>query len=202
MSYPSFYNNINNSFIHIQDILVDAVNNRYSPFRTMNIGYINDNVPMSRVVVLRHCETDLSFLQFHTDYRSPKIKALTKNHFISALFYDHTTKLQLSINGKAQIHYKDTVAEKAWEKTQILSRRCYLSLNPPSTLIPEADAGFDSKFMNNTQTLAETEAGYDNFAVVRIYINQIDWLYLHAHGNRRIIFTPSNKGFDGQWYAP
>lgn len=202
MIYPDFYNSIPKSLQYIRKSLTHGFLNRQSAFRTMNLCYIYDNKPYCRTVVLRDCHDDLLYLQCHTDYRSPKIQALRENNQIAAHFYDSHSKIQITLNGTANIHYKDDIAKKAWDNTQVLSRRCYLSQLPPSYITTEADTGFDVKFINNTQNYADTEIGYDNFSVIRIMLQKIDWLYLHAHGNRRIIFTKNTTEFKGQWCIP
>ncbi len=202
MSYPDFYNSIPLTFETIQQCLTQGVSDRNSHFRTMNLSYINQNMPFCRTVVLREYDADLAYLQYHTDYRSPKIQALSENNNVAVHFYDSQSKIQMSMNGLAIIHHKDDIAENAWQKTQILSRRCYLSQYAPTTLVSEPHNGFDEKFKGNTQTYADTHIGYDNFSVVRIMIKTIDWLYLHMHGNRRIIFTNDTTGFNGQWCIP
>lgn len=202
MQYPQFYNSIALTFDHIRHILTNSYTNRNSPFRTMNICYNDTQRPYCRTVVLRYCDNNLSYLQCHTDYRSPKISALQQNPHIALHFYDPQSKVQISMNGTATIHYMNDIAKTAWKKTQTLSRRCYLTPLPPSTLIPEPHSGFDDKFTNNTQTSEETEQGYHNFSVIRVEIQQIDWLYLHSHGNRRIIFTKNNAEFHGSWCIP
>jgi pyridoxamine 5'-phosphate oxidase len=202
MQYPQFYNSIPLTFDHMCDVLTNSYQNRNSPFRTMNICYIDTQKPYCRSVVLRHCDDNLVYLQFHTDYRSPKINALQQNPEIALHFYDSPSKTQITMNGIATIHYMNDISETSWAKTQTLSRRSYLTHLPPSTLIPEPHSGFDNKFIDNTQTPKETEQGYDKFAVVRVDIQKIDWVYLHAHGNRRIIFTKNDTEFNGSWCIP
>jgi len=206
MSYPEFYNSIPQSLDHLKSLISQGISSRHTPFRTMNLCYIKDNTPVCRTVVIRQSDPDLSFIQCHSDYRSPKIKALMQHNQVAFHCYDSTSKVQLSMNGTAKVHYQDAITEQSWDKTQILSRRCYLSPLAPSSLITEPSAGFDPEFINNTQTKEDTHIGYDNFAVIRVHLHQIDYLYLHKHGNRRIVFTKNkpmtDSSFDGTWCIP
>jgi hypothetical protein len=168
----------------------------------MNIAYVSDNIPYCRAVVLRYCHDDLSYLQFHTDYRASKIKNLTDNPNIALNFYDHKAKMQLSMNGTTCVHYMNDVTQAAWHKTQFLSRQCYLETNPPN--ISLCDPALYHK--NKVKNIIETEHGYYHFAVIKIIIDKIDFLYLHGNGNRRIIFTKDdnkdNDIFRGEWSVP
>jgi len=203
MSLPEFYNSISFSYEYIKTQLLDAMGNRKNGLRTMQLCYIKGETPFCRTVVLRHCAPDLSSLHCHSDYRSPKVKAMMSKPNVSIHFYDPALKIQLSMNGMSEIQYKNAITEASWEKTQTLSRRCYLSRNAPSDLLKEPNAGFAEKFENNTQTKEETEIGYDNFCVIKTYIHQIDYLYLHKLGNRRILFQKdAHNEFAGQWLAP
>ena len=51
----------------------------------------------SRVVVLRKFDPINMILNFHTDYRSPKVSNLKKNNKSMLVFYDHKLKIQMRI---------------------------------------------------------------------------------------------------------
>jgi hypothetical protein len=165
----------------------------------MNIAYVDNNIPYCRTVVVRECATDMSYIRFHTDYRSPKIGILKQNPKIAVHFYSLDHKIQLSMNGTASIYYMDKITADAWHKTQFISRQCYLTPNAPSNRCDEPLLYRD----NAKDTLFDTEQGYYNFAVIKILIKKIDFLYLHIHNNRRIIFTKNEANqFDGVWCNP
>ena len=44
--------------------------------------------------------------------------------------------------------------------------------------------------------------GYDNFALVEIKIENIEWLYLHRHGHRRALFKRNNEELTKEWLTP
>jgi pyridoxamine 5'-phosphate oxidase len=200
VDYPEFYNSIEKSWEHISHTLPNAYKNRNNPFRTMNVAYVDNNIPFCRTVVLRECASDMSCLQFHTDYRSPKIKILQKNPNIAVHLYSAKDKMQLSINGVANIHYRDSITQDAWHKTQFLSRKCYLTPHVPSDLSNTPLDYID----HNQKSLFDTEQGYYNFAVIRIAVQKIDFLYLHIHNNQRIIFSKDTQTntFQGVWCNP
>ena len=41
----------------------------------------------------------------------------------------------------------------------------------------------------------------ENFIIITVHINKIDWLYLSSKGHKRIKFI-SQDNFKGQWIAP
>ena len=51
----------------------------------------------SRVVVLRKFDPSGMTLNFHTDFRSPKVPNLKKNSSSQFVFYDHKLKIQMRI---------------------------------------------------------------------------------------------------------
>ena len=199
-----FYNHIDESWAHTQSLLVRAIKDRTSPLRTGNIAYIEGHKPQIRTVVLRHVSDDLTQLGFHTDYRSPKVRALLENPNIQMHFYAPSEKTQLIAEGSVQLHYKDDMAQAAWDKTQILSRRCYLSEESPSTISAVPTSGFPDEFKKNNQTEQDTLGGYDNFCVVHLNITHWDRLYLSHTGNRRIAFSWDQKQekFNAEWLVP
>ena len=82
---PAYYENL----VEIQNkywsMLDDAVTNRSSPFRIPVFMCANQNEIDGRIVVLRKSDRKNNLLQFHTDFRSLKVKILkkkiTKHHY-------------------------------------------------------------------------------------------------------------------------
>ena len=44
--------------------------------------------------------------------------------------------------------------------------------------------------------------GEENFSVIDIMIDQLEWLYLHASGHRRALFSWQNDHLTATWLAP
>ena len=83
-------------------MLDDAVINRASPFRIPVFMCANQDEIDGRIVVLRKSDRENNLLQFHTDFRSPKVDILKKNNKASLLFYDKEEKSnsELRLNAK------------------------------------------------------------------------------------------------------
>ena len=71
---PAYYENLEEIQNKYWSMLDDAVTNRGSPFRIPVFMCANQNEIDGRIVVLRKSDRKNNLIQFHTDYRSSKIK--------------------------------------------------------------------------------------------------------------------------------
>ena len=195
--------NTNEIFEDIKKNLTLGVKNRKHSFHTPVFCNIDDQKTIeSRVVVLREFDSHNMILNFHTDFRSPKISGLMKNNNSIFVFYDQKLKVQLRIKTLSSINNQNIVTERMWRKTKLVSRKCYLTQKPPSSVTSLPEDGIDDNLKGKEPTLEESEKGYKNFTVVENKIHQIDWLHLAASGHRRlkIILTDGAPSF--HWLIP
>jgi len=186
----------------IWSMLEDAVLNRKSDFRTPIFISSNNDEPDGRVVVLRGADKNQYSLSFHSDYRSNKVNLLMQNPKGALVFYDKKEKIQLRIKVECSINFKNNISKKAWEKTQQISRKCYLASLAPGTKLEEPGSSIDKKFEAFEYSFEESEMGEDNFCVVTCKIISIEWLYLSVKGHRRakIYFDKQENHFN--WLVP
>ena len=184
----------------IWSLLIDAVKNRSSEFRTPVLICGNDKDLDGRVVVLRKADQQNNFIQYHSDIRSSKIEKIKKNPNCSILFYGKEEKIQLRIKAECAVNHDNEITKESWEKTGHISRKCYLVTNSPGTESEKPTSGLDNKFDNFNFTKEESEAGYKNFCVIRCNIKSIEWLYLAAKGHRRALFDFENN--KKNWLVP
>jgi len=184
----SYYEDFKEIEKKIWSLLVRAVNDRNSEFRTPVFICGNDNDLDGRVVVLRKADEKNNFIQYHSDIRSSKIEKIKKNPNCSILFYGKKEKIQLRIKAECKINYNNDITKDSWEKTGHISRKCYLVTNGPGTISTKPTSGLDNKFDNFDFTKEESEEGYKNFCVIRCEVKSIEWLYLAAKGHRRAFF--------------
>ena len=109
----SYYEDFSEIEKKIWSLLVDAVKNRSSEFRTPVFICGNDKDLDGRVVVLRKADQQNNFIQYHSDIRSSKIEKIKKNPNCSILFYGKEEKIQLRITGKARYSSAPTTAPTA-----------------------------------------------------------------------------------------
>jgi 3-hydroxyisobutyrate dehydrogenase len=171
----------------IKQQLIDGVRNRNNPYHYITIASVNEESPEIRMVVNRLVDFDKRLINFHTDFRSPKINQLKQNPNVGLLFYNIETKMQLRIKAVANIHHKDEVAKEKWEKTRNLSRLCYMhQLTPGSEVVCDWEK---NKALDN----GTNKEGYENFAVISCKFSSIDCMILGHENHRRFLFEWSDK---------
>jgi pyridoxamine 5'-phosphate oxidase len=175
-----------------------------NPMHYMGVATYGTEGINLRTVVLRHANPDIKTLRFHTDTRSRKWQDLQADPRVSLLLYDNPEKTQLRLTGIAQIHTDDAIAEEAWEKTALSSRRCYLSLAAPSAASELPTSGLPDSFIDAEPSIEESLMGRTHFGVVVAQVQSLDWLNLNAHGHRRAKFTYDDSGaLNGStWLVP
>ena len=197
----SYYEDFSEIEKKLWSLLVEAVKDRSSEFRTPVFICGNDKDLDGRIVVLRKADQKNNFIQFHSDIRSPKIEKIKKNPNCSMLFYGKKEKIQLRLKIECEVNFNNEITKKSWEKTGHVSRKCYLVNNGPGTVSEKPTSGLNGKFDNFDFTKEESEEGYKNFSVIRCKIKSIEWLYLAAKGHRRaLISLEGSKKFT--WLVP
>ena len=197
----SYYEDFNEIEKKLWSLLIRAVNDRSSEFRTPVFICGDKNSLDGRVVVLRKVDEKNISLQFHSDIRSTKIDIIKKNPNSSLLFYGKKEKIQLRMKVESNLHYNDEITKESWNKTGHISRKCYLVTDGPGTESKKPTSGLDNKFDNFDFTKEESEEGYKNFCVIKCKIKSIEWLYLAAKGHRRaLIKFQGSKKFT--WLIP
>jgi len=197
---PAYYENLEEIQNKYWSMLDDAVTNRASPFRIPVFMCAHQDEIDGRIVVLRKSDRANNLLQFHTDFRSPKVDILKKNNKASLLFYDKEEKIQLRVKVDCEINNQNSTTEESWKKTQHISRRCYLTDSPPGTNSGNPTSGMISKLEDFDYTMEQSEEGFKNFTVIKCKIKSIEWLYLAAKGHRRAKFDLENK--KNAWLVP
>ncbi len=197
---PAYYENFEEIKNKYWSMLEDAVSNRASSFRIPVFICSHQDEVGGRIVVLRKSDRENNLLQFHTDFRSPKVEILKNNNKASLLFYDKEEKIQLRVKVNCEINNQNSITEESWKKTQHISRRCYLTDSPPGTSSENPTSGMISKLEDFDYTMDQSEEGFKNFTVIKCNIKSIEWLYLAAKGHRRAMFDIENT--KESWLVP
>ena len=197
---PAYYEDFTEIKKKIWSMLDDAVTNRSSQFRipTFICGHNNDID--GRIVVLRKSDQQNNLVQFHSDIRSDKIELLKNNPNAALLFYDKDEKIQVRLKVNCIINHENDITKSSWEKTQHISRKCYLVDNGPGTESDVPTSGLKPELDNFDYTKEQSEEGYKNFTVIQCKIKSIEWLYLAAKGHRRAKFDLKNN--KDTWLVP
>ena len=183
--------------------LKKGVKDRRHGFHTPVFSNINEKGLLnSRVVVLRQFDSNKMKINFNSDARSNKINGLKLNTKTNFLFYDQKIKIQLRITTDSKIYYNNDIAEQAWSKSSLSSRKCYLTEDAPGTIKASATDGLPTHLTGIEPTRDESEKGYANFSVVSNQIQSIDWLYLSASGHRRLLIKINGNQNNYKWLIP
>jgi len=187
----------------IKNLLSIAVKDRRNPYHTPVFSNISNSIQTeSRIVVLRKFDEKNLILNFHTDYRSPKIQDLEKNKNSSFLFYNPIIKIQIRIKTISTIHNQDIISKESWELTNLSSRKCYLAQKKPSSETFKPEDGIPNHLNGVDPSKDESERGYKNFVVIQNKIEKIDWLHLAFTGHRRLNIICKNNILSFNWLIP
>ena len=191
MNITENHNNTNEIYENIWKCLDKGVNDRLSDYHTFSLATSPKNIVEVRTVVLRGYDRKNQSIIFHTNNLTNKISEIQNNPSVGALFYDRKEKVQIRLNGDAVISNMDQYCKERWDKMSSQSQECYYQNISPGKNI-ESPGIVKNKLENKLS---------ENFTVVTININKIDWLYLSSAGHTRVKFL-KNNGFIGQWIAP
>lgn len=173
--------------------LVRATVDKKHAFRFATLGTIASDGPRIRMIVLREANFQQRCLTFYTHYLSPKVKQLSVEKAVSCLFWNDRHMVQLRMQGQAQVHYQDSISELHWGKVPEFRRFEYTNPVAPGFEIDAADE------IRQHQGAAETT---HYFAVIRVFIDQIDWLKLGRAGHKRASFQWTAEAWQGSWVLP
>lgn len=197
---------MNEVFESLDAVLADAVarleqaaRDRRSAMHVPVVGTADGDL---RMMVLRACEAGLSRLRFHTDARSPKAQTIGKGSPVSVLAFDAEAKVQLRLRGTGRIEVRGPQADAAWAAATAFARRCYLAEAAPGTPVDRALSGLPEAVEGLMPSEDQLLPARDNFAVLLIEVQHLDWLYLAHNGHRRAQFTREPQGWQGTWVVP
>ena len=192
---PAFYDDLEGSLAEAWQLIGRGVADRRSPFHTPTVATTRpDGPPALRTVVLRGAVPSDWTLRFHTDVRSAKVAELQADPRIALHFYDPGRKVQIRIDGRAQLRTGGP-ASAFWAAMKPHSRACYRAESGPGQALdtplpaPPGGAGPD-------------DWGRENFAVVSVAAARLEWLYLAARGHRRARFERHEGRLSATWLAP
>lgn len=170
------------------------------PWHTGVFATAGEAGPTARTVVLRHADRETGTLGLHTDRRAPKCVEIARDRSVAWLFYDAERKVQLRIAATASVLTSGPEFDRAWKRTGLSSRRCYLAPTPPGDDLPDG-VNLPDDFRDADPDAERSEAGRENFAVVRTAVTRFDWLVLSHAGHRRAVFEPDGETWTGRFVA-
>lgn len=186
-----------------RDRLIRAPRDRKSPLHTPVI--VTADVD-ARVMVLRAFDASAWRLRLHTDTRAPKAAAIAADPRIAVLFYDKGAKIQIRARGTGEILRAGPEVDAAWNASTNFARRCYLGEGPGAGS-DTPTSGLPPEFEGVEPDAVQLVPARENFALLRITLTALDWLYLAHTGHVRAQFSRAGAGEDaaeweGRWVSP
>lgn len=194
---PSFYNDLDETRVQAFGLLSRGVKDRRSAMHAFTVATVDAaGRPRLRTVVNRGFDVETRTLRFHTDTRSDKLAELARNPAAAVHIYDARAKIQLRMQVDARMHHIGELRQDAWQRTRPFSRECYRVVDAPGSAISEPE---QVPFLSDE----DPESGVENFAVVTLQINMMEWLYLAHSGHRRARFIwNESKELKQTWLVP
>ncbi len=182
----------------VSERLSEAARDRKS---AMHVPTVITSDVDARVMVLRAFDGDAWTLRFHTDTRAPKVAVIENDPRMGVLLYDKAAKVQLRLRGIGTILREDPVTDAAWESSDNFARRCYLGQGP-GALSDNATTGLPPEFEGPEPSDEDLIPARPNFAVLRIEVTSVDWLYLAYTGHMRAQFERAGGDWVSRWVSP
>lgn len=157
----------------------------------------------ARVMVLRAFDAQGWRLRLHTDARAPKAQVIAADPRLAVLFYDKGAKIQIRARGIGAILREGGEVDAAWAASTNFARRCYLG-EGPGTGADGPTSGLPPEFEGVEPDDAQLVPARENFALLRITLTALDWLYLAHTGHVRAQFARAGEGgsWEGRWASP
>jgi pyridoxamine 5'-phosphate oxidase len=200
-----YYDDLELSFAKAWNVIEPGASKRTLPAHTPIVGTVDEQGhPQLRIMVLREASRDTRLLRFHTDSRSPKTAEVGNNSRASILMYDAGEKLQLRLDGKAWVEREGGTVDAAWHDSTTFARRCYMAEAAPGVVTAEPVSGLPSWIEGKQPSEADLVDARQNFALLWIQIESLEWLYLANSGHRRAkwIWDASREQWSGRWLVP
>jgi general stress protein 26 len=180
--------------------LNQAANDPRQPMRLMSVATVTpQGRPSNRILVLRGADRAAGLLWFHADRRSPKIAHLKERPYMSVLGYEEEGQVQIRADGEVTLHHHDVLADRHWEQASMAVRRAYGLPEGPGESIHQPDPR--SQMMRKEQNLGNPEHGRENFIVLQLRVEVLDWLQVGANGQVRAVMH-SADGFKPRPVVP
>ena len=183
------------------DLLAEGQRLRNSPFHQAVLATATPRGPSARYVVLRQVDREHGILGFHTDRRSEKWPELEREPRVALCFFGQS--VQIRVEGRVKLHTDDAIADLAWKRTGLMSRRTYLVEPAPGTVLAAPASGLPERLSKQRPTEEESAAGRERFAVVSVHLQRLEWLHLAFEGQRRARFRRTGTApWTSEWLLP
>lgn len=162
-----------------------------------------DQVPVSRLLVLRGVNAQERQLIFHTDIKSDKWVELTAHPKSSILGFSERAGEQYRFNGRVELLAPNSdINQIEWDKLSLWTKNTYCG-GPPGeeTHAPQSGENMKDAVPPTPEQLVKGRA---RFGVILFKADGLDWFQLKRSDNRRAIFSYADQGDikSAKWINP
>lgn len=200
-----FYNDLEASFAEARRLIEPGATDRRSEAHCPSVATLDANgLPSQRVMILRHVDWAARKLRFHTDARSTKTLTLSERKAASVLFYLPEAKIQLRLNGTISITIAGDEIDQAWDAATLFARRAYMATTAPGSIVDQPVSGLPTLIEGRQPTEEDIAPARENFALLHVEFDTVEWLYLANSGHRRARWrwNAGLANWEGNWLIP
>lgn len=181
---------MSNSYLNkVFEQLTEASRQKTHPYRLCTLATVGlDRMPRMRTVVLREVRPDRDLL-FFTDRRSKKVTHLKENNLAGLLFYDPKHKIQVKVEGAAEIIRDETTLSSYWKNIAKENRKDYTSSIPPGSIVSHPD---DVEYLRDK----------DYFCAIRITPYKIEYLQLQPVSHIKVRYSKKEGSWVSEYLVP
>lgn len=184
--------------------LMTATQSREHDLRYLSLATLSqDQVPVSRLLVLRDLSLNKRMLVFHTDVLSDKWSELSNHPKASILGFSAGISEQFRFEGRVELFAEGTeINQTEWDKLSIWSKNTYCGGAPGD------DANPPLSEQNGRQleppSADQLAQGRSRFGVIKFKADKLDWFRLQRSDNRRakIFYDRSGDIEKADWINP
>ncbi|CAB3792410.1 hypothetical protein LMG28688_03505 [Paraburkholderia caffeinitolerans] len=169
-----------------------------SPFTMLQAATVGlDGAPKVRTIVLRGASMEGGTLTFYTDVRSEKVAELRKDSRISLVGCDLNAGIQIRLEGVARLAASLEERLALWNVSRPHSLIVYRAARTPGTPIALPQEAYIA-----SASPGDSMAGFENFCVITVDVQKIDYLDLSPDGHKRAQFSRCSGAWQGGWVVP
>jgi len=171
--------------------LAAASNDLAHPMRVVTLATLAAcGSPDARTISLRGANRGRARLWFHSDRRASKVAQIRERAEVCVVGYDPRDGVQLRLRGRATVHTSDHVAAQHWEQTSMAMRYLYRMAYPPGWPLPVQDPR--TELMEAAMRLGANPDGRENFAVIQVTVESIQWWQVQEIEQRTALLRGEN----------
>jgi hypothetical protein len=164
--------------------LAAAPHDKHHGWRLAVLATVDGERADARSIVLRDVEFDTRSLVFYTDARSPKVRQFEAHPQATLVMWSQPLGWQLRLRVSLALETSGLAVSSRWARLKMTpAAQDYLSPLAPGSPLDRPNIERGTR---------------EHFAVVTAKVDAIDWLELHAAGQRRALFDGSGR----RWLAP